>query len=482
MGASNIHLFEYLENKYVYDVNKSAILLISDEAHFQLEHEQSCDEEAADLEEIKRLRQKGYLSPNRPKAIKHPKTSMVEHLLDRNLQRLCLQVTQSCNFRCSYCVYSDIYTHRSHTVQKMDWETAKKSMDFLIEHSQDSLSIGLGFYGGEPLLQYELIKKCMDYMAANVNGKMLSFNLTTNASLLNEEMVQQFLKYNTKITISLDGPQEIQDANRTFANGKGTYDIVTGRIRNLCKKYPSLKENLNYSMVFDPQNSFSCIDNFVNYDEELFDGTSVMGSMVTGYYRKDNLKYTEDFLSEWEYSKFTYMLHLIGKLSEKYDSKIMKMPFLDIISIMKTTREKFSPLGDTEHHSGPCVPGQLRLFVNAKGEFYPCEKVSENSKVMNIGSLDRGFDYEKVKQLLNVGQLTEKECKDCFAIRNCGLCAMTADTGEDEENTLSRELKLSACRNMRAQFEDKLKDICALKRCGFNLEQFQVQGGKYAAR
>lgn len=481
MERANIHLFEYLNKKYIYDVNRSAILLISDSAYEELKHDQLEDHEST-LEEINKLKQKGYLSTNKPKSIKHPRTPMVEHLLDRNLQRLCLQVTQSCNFRCKYCVYSDTYTHRAHNVQNMDWNTAKESIDFLIDHSQDSLSIGVGFYGGEPLLEYELIKKCMDYTASNVKGKMLSFNLTTNGSLLNEKMVQQFLKYNTKITISLDGPKDIQDTNRTFANGEGTFDTVTNRIRNLCKKYPQLRENLNYSMVFDPNNSFSCIDNFVSYDEELFEGTSVMSSMITGYYRKDRVNYTETFLSEWEYSKFNYMLYLIGKLSDKYDSKIMKMSFPDIISIMKTTRERFAPLGEVEHHSGPCVPGQLRLFVSSEGEFYPCEKVSENSKIMNIGNISNGFNYDKVKQLLNIGELTENECKNCFAIRNCSLCAMTADTGNDEENSLSRELKLNACRNMRFQFEDKLKDICALKNCGFNLEQFQVQGGKYGSR
>ncbi len=478
MGKMHVHTFDYLGQKYIYDVNKSAILLVSEEAYNDIKNK-PCLEQDNRSEEINKLIKKGYLSTNKPKKILHPQTAMVENQLKRNLQRLCLQVTQNCNFRCSYCVYSESYDHREHTMKNMDWDVAKRSIDYLIDHSIDSLSIGIGFYGGEPLLEYNLIKKCMEYASNNVAGKMVSFTLTTNGSLLNEEIVEEFLKYNTKVTISLDGPRHIQDKNRVLANGQGTFDLVTENIRNICNKYPEFKRNLNYSMVVDPRNGFTCIENFVEHDEELFDGASVMSSIISGYYRKEGLDYTEDFMAEWEFAKFKYMLFLVGKLSEKYDSKIMKMAFLDLIDIMKSTRDKYAPLGETEHHSGPCIPGQLRLFITADGEFYPCEKVSEHSKVMNIGNLEEGFYYDKVKQLLNVGQITENECKNCFAIRNCGLCSMVADTGNDNENKLSKELKMKACRKVRFQFEDKLKDICALKTCGFNLEKFQVKGESY---
>lgn len=479
MEKINVYIFEYLDKKYIFDVNKSAILSVSDDTYNEIKNNLFFDKENYLSEEINELKRKGYLLTNKPKKIVHPKTAMVENVLKRDIQRLCLQITQDCNFRCKYCVYSEAYDHREHTVKKMNWNIAKKSIDFLINHSQDTLSIGIGFYGGEPLLEYDLIKKCMEYVINNVGGKMVSFTITTNGSLLNEEMVQEFLKYNTKITISLDGPKDIQDTNRVLENGKGTFDIVTNKIRDLCNKYPKLKENLNYSMVLDPKNGFSCIENFVKYDEELFGGTSVMSNMISEYYRKEDINYNKDFISEWEFSKFKYMLYLIGKISDKYDSKIMKMAFLEIIAIMKSTRDKYMQLGEVEHHSGPCIPGQLRLFVTVEGEFYPCEKVSEKSKVMNIGNLEDGFYYDKVRKLLNVGQLTEDECKNCFAIRNCGLCAMVADTGNDKENKLSRELKMTACRNTRFLFDDKLKDICALKRCGFNLDKFQIKGEKY---
>ena len=153
------------------------------------------------------------------------------------------------------------------------------------------------------------------------------------------------------------------------------------------------------------------------------------------------------------------------------------MIFLDMISFIKSTRTNYAPMAEVGHPSGPCIPGQLRLFVTTDGNFFPCEKVSENSQVMKIGNVNEGFDYEKVKKILNVGKLTENECKECFAFRNCSLCSMVADTGKSEEDELSRNLKLESCARIRYEFDDKLKDVCALKRCGFNLEKFQIMGG-----
>ena len=69
-----------------------------------------------------------------------------------------------------------------------------------------------------------------------------------------------------------------------------------------------------------------------------------------------------------------------------------------------------------DHHSGPCVPGIQRLFVDVEGNLYPCERVSEASKAVRMGHIDTGFDIDKARALLNIGKLTEKECKQCFVL------------------------------------------------------------------
>ena len=476
MNKLNIYLFENLGCYYIFDVNRNRILPI-DEITFKELKDKNLQDVEYQSTKIHSLMEHGYLLTNRPEKIYHPYTDMVENLLDSDLPRICLQVTQGCNFRCDYCVYSDKYENRVHSSNVMKWETAKASLDFLIVHSSDTMSLDVGFYGGEPLLQYALIKKCMRYITKKIYGKPISFTITTNGSLLTEEMVEEFLKYNTKLTISLDGPKQIQDKNRVYLDGSGTYDIVSENVKRLCKKYPELKKNLNYSMVLDPENGFEIIEILVEMDDDLFKDTSILTSIISQKYRKDDIQYSQKYYEEWEYSKFKYMLYLTGKFSEKYDSRIMRMIFLDMISFIKSTRNNYAPLSSVEHHSGPCIPGQLRLFVTTDGHFFPCEKVSENPEIMNIGNLKQGFDYAKVKNLLNVGTLTEDECKHCFAFRNCTLCAMVADTGKKENHNLSKELKKKACKRIRYEFDDKLKDVCALKRCGFNLDKFQINGG-----
>ena len=84
-------------------------------------------------------------------------------------------MTQQCNLRCEYCAYSGIYDNRTHSNKRMSFETAKKSIDFFLDHSRDSESIAFGFYGGEPLLEASLIEKCIDYINKNVEGKEVNY-------------------------------------------------------------------------------------------------------------------------------------------------------------------------------------------------------------------------------------------------------------------------------------------------------------------
>ncbi len=138
-----------------------------------------------------------------------------------------LQVTQNCNLHCSYCAYSGNYENRSHKALNMDIETAKKGIDYLIEHSPDNEIVDIGFYGGEPLLTFNLIKECVAYAEKKAEGKNMMFNLTTNGTLIKPEMIDFFEKHNVSITISIDGPREIHDLNRKFAHsGTGSFDIM----------------------------------------------------------------------------------------------------------------------------------------------------------------------------------------------------------------------------------------------------------------
>ncbi len=99
--------------------------------------------------------------------MEHPETEGLEYILENNLNTMALQLTQNCNLRCKYCVYSGNYENRKHSSLKMNKEIAYRAIDFFVRHSSDSEKLHLGFYGGEPLLEFELIKGCVEYIKKN---------------------------------------------------------------------------------------------------------------------------------------------------------------------------------------------------------------------------------------------------------------------------------------------------------------------------
>jgi len=356
----------------------------------------------------------------------------------------------------------------------MNWEIAKKGIDFLVNRSKDSTDIDISFYGGEPLLEINLVNKCMEYAIEAANGKSISFSLTTNGSLLNEEVAGILLKHNIKVTISLDGPREVHDKSRKFAaNGSGTFDTIYDNLKKVTEKYPEFKKRLSFSMVIDPTLQLSCLSDFIASEEEVFSEAAIVSSFITNVYRKDKVKFSQEFVSEWQYCKFKYLLYILGKVSNRNNSQLIRSSYINLFDFICNSNKPFTPLPKEDHHAGPCIPGQIRLFMNTDGDLFPCERVNESSDIMKIGNVDEGFYLDKVEKLLNIGKLTEDSCKNCFAFRNCTVCASMADNGTE----LSKEVKLSACQNVRYNFEEMLKDACTLKECGLSREMIQVIRG-----
>ncbi len=121
-------------------------------------------------------------------------------------------------------------------------------------------------------------------------------------------------------------------------------------------------------------------------------------------------------------------------------------------------------LMDAAAPGGPCIPGQMRLFVSTDGTFYPCERVSETSPAMKIGNLREGFDMGKVDRLLNIAQDTAEDCKNCWAFRHCKLCSGQSDNcGE-----LSADLRRSQCESVREQVEDLFRDYLWTREFGIS--------------
>lgn len=193
-----IHCFKTAKEYYVYDVNTDKIIQVSFETYNFLENN-IWDEKAE--REIEKLINEGYLKRTRVEEVKHFATDFLESYLENRMNQLVLQVTQKCNLRCSYCVYSGDYKNRNHSQKEMSWETAKEAVDYLYGHSMSSEDIYISFYGGEPLLMFRLIKEVVEYVKREYCQRTVHFNLTLMERCLHQKLFSILLKIIYKLCL-----------------------------------------------------------------------------------------------------------------------------------------------------------------------------------------------------------------------------------------------------------------------------------------
>lgn len=470
-----IKLFKTNNKHYMYDTNKNIILSIDKDNYDFLEDCMKKEiEDYTKFEKLNDLYKEGFLSSNRVKEIIHPKDELVAFYLQNNLKMLTIQVTQQCNFRCEYCIYSGSYLNRTHSNKRMKFSTAKKGIDFLINNSKNNNTICINFYGGEPLLEFNLVKQCIEYAEEKADGKNLMISMTTNASLLTDEVVEFLSKHNVNLTISLDGPKEIHDKHRILAlNGYGSFDKVISNIENIDNKFPQYTKNIIFNAVLDAKDDFCCTDKFF-LDYETVKDKIVISSLISETYKKttneseeDHKKAYEDYNCKAQYELFKIFYKLIRHNNMEGCSRLVASEYDEISKISQgLVTQKILP--EKCHPSGPCIPGTQRLFMTVDGSFYPCEKISETSELMRIGHVDTGFDIDKARKVLNVGKVNEEGCKNCWAIRLCSICAALLDNTEKE---FSKERKEKCCKRIKAALEENFKNYCLLKEFDYKFEE-----------
>lgn len=173
----------------------------------------------------------------------------VEQLYERNfyedlpkcvntkVQQIILEVTGNCNLRCEYCIYNESYSeNRNFNSENMSKETAMAAIDYLAKHGSDEVAVA--FYGGEPLLRFELIKECIMYGQKVLHDKKVTYSFTTNCTLMTKEKAEYFASVDgISIMCSIDGPKKIHDEHRKDINGMGTFDRAIQGLRNLVEAF-----------------------------------------------------------------------------------------------------------------------------------------------------------------------------------------------------------------------------------------------------
>lgn len=356
--------------------------------------------------------------------IRHLRAEPTDEELDNRLANcvsLILGVTEECNFRCRYCVYSGKYRgERTHTDKRMSLETAQKAVDFFFnlvnrpERRKKRYHIYIGFYGGEPLLEFDWVKQIIDYSekAAQKSGLdrrlAILYRLTTNGYLLDEEKADFFARNNILVDVSLDGPEIEHDKFRVHRDGHPTWKTVMKNLENIRLRHPNYyQECINYLITLHPGHDCPAIDSFFLENPTLFHEINLFFNQVS------LTRLRPEELDKWRGLAPTdsqlRFLQTTQDLPQKF-----RLKFRDI----------HTPL------TAACFPGGERIFVDPEGHFKICEKAGR--ELPAIGHVDRGFDRQQIRQILREynEEIIKHRCWDCQRWFLCRVCpANSSDNG-----------------------------------------------------
>ncbi len=314
----------------------------------------------------------------------------------RTLRALCLNITDDCNLNCIYCFTKD-RLHDSKCYMKI--ETALKALDMLIERSDPSSVLQVDFFGGEPLLNLDLIKKVIDY--AKTLPRKIKFTLTTNALLLSQEIIKYLNSENISLILSLDGDKKTQDINRRTVSGNSAWDTVITNIKNAVHSRDGenyyvrgtfTRENLDLTSIA------SCyVANGLNkFSLEPAKGRQEDSWAVTG----EDTQYIKK-----EYEKLALYLHDVRQKGQKVDFFHFNV-YLD------------TPLCSPRRLSG-CGAGVEYLSVDPNGEIYPCHQLHFPEFFMGNINKNELF-FEGMREKFEKNTIYAKEgCSECWARFYC---------------------------------------------------------------
>lgn len=319
------------------------------------------------------------------------------------LTTIVLNVNTGCNLSCSYCYKEDLDTPSKG--RKMAFETAVRSIDLLLAESPDREAYNIVFFGGEPLSNLRLIRDVVEHAEPRFAalGKSVSFTLTTNATLLTEEIVDWLDAHRFGLTISMDGPKALHDLNRKTVGGKGSYDVVAAKARMLLSRYRSrpvgarvtltagvtaiweiwdhLKNDIGFAEVgFSPVTSGAMTAFNLNGDEllEVFEGMKALGR----HYHAEAL--------EGRNIGFSNMHQLMQDLYEGRSKAL------------------------------PCGAGVGMLAVDHAGTLNLCHRFT-GSEMETYGTVETGIAKDRLSAFIEArADRTDKGCATC-RIRN--LCS-----------------------------------------------------------
>ncbi|NLB16154.1 MAG: thioether cross-link-forming SCIFF peptide maturase [Clostridiales bacterium] len=317
------------------------------------------------------------------------------------IKSMCLHVSHDCNMRCRYCFAGTGDFHRGR--QLMDLETGKRAIDFLLKESGPIKNLELDFFGGEPLLNFGVVKELVRYGREKEAplGKNIRFTITTNGALLDDDSIAFINEHMSNAVLSVDGRREVNDRNRPFEDGSGSYDTIIPKFRQLVRDRTAdwyvrgtyTRDNLDFA------------EDVLSLNDEGFDQISVEPVVLP----EDNpmaLREEDLPVIEAEYER------LAKAMIERYREGRPFTFFHFMIDL----------------DAGPCVYKRLKgcgcgaeyVAVTPGGDIYPCHQFVEYPEYkmgnVNEGKVDRTIQRNFMRCAIS----KNSECKRCWAKYFCG--------------------------------------------------------------
>ncbi len=413
---------QYKNNGYdiVLDVNSGAIHVVVDvtydvialyEGHTREEIVNSLRERYPETEVEEALDEVQMLVDNEELFTKDTYENYIMDFKKRPtvVKALCLHIAHDCNLACQYCFAEEGEYHGRRAL--MSFEVGKKALDFLIANSGNRRNLEVDFFGGEPLMNWQVVKDLVAYgrEQEKLHDKKFRFTLTTNGVLLNDEVMEFCNREMGNVVLSIDGRKEVHDKMRPFRKGAGSYDLIV-------PKFQQFAESRHQDKYY-----------------------------VRGTFTHYNLDFSEDVLHLADLGfKQISVEPVVAEPKEPYAIREEDLPKLfeeyDKLAVEMIRRHKsgedfnfFHFMIDLE--GGPCVAKRLSgcgsgteyLAVTPWGDFYPCHQFVGNEKFL-LGNVDEGILNTDIRDEFKCCNVYAKEkCRKCFARFYCsGGCAANA--------------------------------------------------------
>lgn len=322
------------------------------------------------------------------------------------VKALCLHIAHDCNLACRYCFAEEGEYHGRRAL--MSFEVGKKALDFLVANSGNRVNLEVDFFGGEPLMNWQVVKDLVEYGRSleEPNHKKFRFTLTTNGVLLNDDILEFVNKEMSNVVLSIDGRKEVNDKMRPFRKGQGSYDLIVPKLQKVAES----RDQMNY--------------------------------YVRGTFTRNNLDFSEDVkhLADLGFEQIS-VEPVVAESTEPYALQEEDLPTLldqyDKLAVDLLKRHKEGKGVNFFHfmidlQGGPCVAKRLSgcgsgteyLAVTPWGDLYPCHQFVGREEFL-MGNVDDGIVRTDIRDEFKTCNVYAKEkCRNCFAKFYCsGGCA-----------------------------------------------------------